>query len=204
MTKNIFQNGNKKKNLEKKKISPKNFFSEKNSRFFSKFSTFQILRFFQNFENFQLFSDFEILRFFFTFSKFRGFFFEIFFKKLFDFQNFHFFSDFSIFHYFTIFNTNSLKITENTQKIELNRFRVLRTPLDNYLRSYERLKTTHIPNSIPRSHPQGLLLLIVCVRVLDVRCHKNVPQIISKFQNRLIISQMVFKSERTTGVTTRK
>ena len=173
--------GTKKKNLakKKKKKSRQKFFSQKKILdFSSKFSTFQILRFFQNFENFQLFSDFEILRFFFTFSNFRGFFFEIFFKKLFDFQNSHFFWDFSIFHYFTIFNTNSLKITENTQKIELNRFRVLRTPLDNYLRSYERLKTTHIPNSIPRSHPQGLLLLIVlwcggCTWCASQKCSSN-------------------------------
>ena len=136
MTKNIFLEG--KKNLDKKK-SRQFFLSKKKNQHFSDSEIFSK---FWKFSTFFRFWDFEI---FFHIFKISRIFLKIFFKKLFDFQNFHFSWDFSIFHYFTIFNTNSLKITENTQKIELNRFRVLRTPLDNYLRSYERLKTTHIP-----------------------------------------------------------
>ena len=163
--------GTKKKILQKKKKSRQKFFSQKKILDF--FQNFRDFRFWDFFKILKIFNFFQILRFWDFFSHFQIFedFFLRFFSKNYSiFRILIFFWDFSIFHYFTIFNTNSLKITENTQKIELNRFRVLRTPLDNYLRSYERLKTTHIPNSIPRSHPQGLLLLIVlCVRV-DVRC----------------------------------
>ena len=52
-------------------MGKKNLGKKKSRRFFFQTSRdFQILRFFQNFENFQLFSDFEILRFFSDFQIF--------------------------------------------------------------------------------------------------------------------------------------
>jgi len=101
----FFKMGTKKKNLakKKKKITPKIFFSEKNSRFFFKIfeiSDFEIFSKFWKFSTFFRFWDFEI---FFHIFKISRIFFEIFFKKLFDFQNFHFFLRFfnlSLFYHF--------------------------------------------------------------------------------------------------------